>query len=607
MATAIDRVAVRQAARAARWAERQWAGIPAPAGWREWLTTLFPVHVKAGFAAHHAEMWEWVWSIELESVPRPFVAIWARGGGKSTGAELGTTALGLRGRRRYALYVRQTQELADKSVANIGALLESRAVERHYPQHADRLVSKFGKSKGWRRNRLRTAGGFTVDALGLDTAARGVKVEDQRPDLIVLDDIDDKHDSPKITLRKIETITHSILPAGSMNVAVLAIQNLIIPDGVFTRLVDGRADYLADRIVSGPHPAVRGLETEQETDPETGTRRYRIVAGTATWAGQSIEECEAELNRIGLEAFLKECQHEVQEKREGLVLQVTNDALEDLTDEEARRIVRMGQAFGGIDFGDWRFGFVLRAADSGGVLHQIAEFFSQRQDLSYRAKILHMLCRAYGCPDKLPIWGDSANPTDIRELNARLRELKSPYRVMPVGREGKLRAASVARFRDLLARGAIKYRRGVMQHVAEVLRPVLGDEADELRFWRLGQSASSAGIVTIGSRLLWEVRHWSYPAPEPGEAQAQDPDDHTADGADLIAADRYAVMSHWRAGQEPEEKPETPRSRDVAGDEYFERERKRHEREQRRQEREAKRIMRDLERQQKRLTRKYRP
>ena len=37
-----------------------------------------------------------------------------------------------------------------------------------------------------------------------------------------------------------------------------------------------------------------------------------------------------------------------------------------------------------------------------------------------------------------------------------------------------------------------------------------------------------------------------YPGPRDGQAQKQDPDDDTADGADSIAALRYLVMSHFR-------------------------------------------------------------
>jgi hypothetical protein len=151
------------------------------------------------------------------AVRRDLAARWSE---VHVGGARHVNALGVRGKRKYVLYVRETQEQADKSVANVAALLESKAVASYYPEHGDRMVSKFGASRGWRRNRLRTSGGFTVDAIGLDTAARGVKVEEQRPDLIILDDIDDKHDSAGATARKIKTITTSILPAGSSNAAI---------------------------------------------------------------------------------------------------------------------------------------------------------------------------------------------------------------------------------------------------------------------------------------------------------------------------------------------------------------------------------------------------
>lgn len=288
----------------------------APRGWRAWLTTLFPRHVRAGFAPRHEEFWRWIWAITLASDARPFVGVWPRGGGKSSSAELGAVALGLRERRRYALYVRDTQDRADDSVSNIGTLLESDGVATYYPEHAERMVGKFGSSRGWRRNRLRTAGGFTVDALGLDVAGRGVKIEDQRPDLIIFDDIDGRHDSPDATKKKLATIQDSLLPAGTANCAILAIQNLVIPNGIFSQLADGRADFLSRRVMSGPEPAVRDLTTEKVSDPATGGLRSVIVAGSPTWQGQDLTACQQLIDRIGLGSFDRECQHNVQE-REG--------------------------------------------------------------------------------------------------------------------------------------------------------------------------------------------------------------------------------------------------------------------------------------------------
>jgi hypothetical protein len=59
-------------------------GRPAPSNWRDWLPALFPSYFSAKFANRHIEFWEWLTAVELGIKPRPFVAIWGRGGAKST-------------------------------------------------------------------------------------------------------------------------------------------------------------------------------------------------------------------------------------------------------------------------------------------------------------------------------------------------------------------------------------------------------------------------------------------------------------------------------------------------------------------------------------------
>jgi hypothetical protein len=295
-----------------------------------WLCRVLPAYVGATghetlaeaedlFAGHHRTFWSWCWSIEPGERPAPFVGVWPRGGAKSTSAEMGTVALGCRAKRRYGLYVCGTQAQADDHVGNVGTMLQGDRIERWYPAMASRLVDKFGTSKGWRRNRLRTATGFTLDAIGLDTAARGVKMDDQRPDFLVIDDIDLHDDSPGEVQRKILALTKALIPAGAPDLAILAIQNLIHRDGVFARLVDGRARFMARRQVSGPVPAVRGLVTrhEQSVD-ELGqpVGRDVVVAGEPTWVGQSLERVQEQIDDMGLMAFLAEAQHEVN-RREG--------------------------------------------------------------------------------------------------------------------------------------------------------------------------------------------------------------------------------------------------------------------------------------------------
>lgn len=279
--------------------------VTAPEVWREWLPFFFPRYVSAPFAQRHVELWEWIESLRPNVRPRPFVGIWPRGGAKSSTAELGVVDIARMGTRKYAWYISETQELADKHVDTIGGLLENEKLSRYYPKVTSRALSKYGSSKGWRRSRLRTASRFTVDAMGLDTAGRGSKVDDARPDIIILDDIDDKYDSPVVTMKKLGIISSSILPAGSTDLAVLFVQNLIHPDSIASRIVDGRADIISDRILSGPFKAVENLTYSQVGNSVT------ITGGTPTWEGQNLQICQDFINTWGLTAFLEESQHEV--------------------------------------------------------------------------------------------------------------------------------------------------------------------------------------------------------------------------------------------------------------------------------------------------------
>ena len=282
------------------------SALIAPDNWREWLAALFPQYVSAPMAPRHIAHWEWIDGLVSGVRPVPLAEIWPRGGAKSTSAELGVVRVGARQTRRYVWYVSGTQDKADNHVENIGAMLESPGVEKYYPDLSSRAVTKYGSSRGWRRSRMHTRSGYTVDSLGLDTGSRGVKIEEQRPDLIILDDVDELHDSFATTQKKIETITKSVLPAGSGDCAVLFIQNKIHPESIASRLSDGRADFLLDRQLSGPFSAIDNLVYEQRDG------RFYIVSGEATWGGQSLEVCQQQINTWGLSAFLQEAQHEVE-------------------------------------------------------------------------------------------------------------------------------------------------------------------------------------------------------------------------------------------------------------------------------------------------------
>lgn len=279
--------------------------------WRVWLRQHFAAYTTAPFAERHVRYWEWLTSLQRGVRPRPRVEVWPRGGAKSSTTELGCAYLGASPspQRHYVLYVSETQAQANKHVSSIASMLERVGVRR--------ALNEYGASKGWRHEEIRTANGFNVTAFGLDSGMRGVKLDEYRPDIIVFDDIDGRHDTGATTRKKIDVITETVLPAGSADCAVVIVQNRIAKDSIVSQLCDGRADFLHDRLPPSVEPAVVGLQYEQAIT-EDGTPRYVITAGTATWEGQNLKTCEQQINDWGVTAFLREAQQEVDEREDGL-------------------------------------------------------------------------------------------------------------------------------------------------------------------------------------------------------------------------------------------------------------------------------------------------
>jgi hypothetical protein len=288
-------------------------GLTPPHDPQQWLQTLFPRTYTRPLAHFHREFWERIAACRPGKSATE-IYIWPRGFSKTTNAERAVVRLAAAG-FKYILYVKETQKQADDAVQNIGAVLESSEIAEYYPLLGEKKVNKFGTSKGWRRNRLFTASGVVVDAAGLDVSIRGLLLEGARPDVIVLDDLDGKHDTLATTAKKIKTLTSDIIPAGAPSRVIIGLQNIINPHGIFTRLADldpeHPADFLMDRFVSGPYPAIYGLEYAQDGLNEFGRPIYTITAGRSSWPeARPIPMLQAELNEMGPTQFIEEKQNE---------------------------------------------------------------------------------------------------------------------------------------------------------------------------------------------------------------------------------------------------------------------------------------------------------
>lgn len=324
-----------------------------------WLAAHFDDVLSAPMAERHRRMWNWLESLAPGVKPPALIELWPRGSGKSTTLELGVVRLGITLARRFGLYVCATQEQADYHVRSIADWFERVGIER--------AISVYGTSKGWRRNQLRTANGFTVASLGLDVAMRGIKIGAYRPDLIVFDDVDDVTDSSAVVARKLDSVQSRVLAAGSADCAVVFIQNLVHEDSIASQLLDGRAPFLLDRMPITVERAIENLEVDT-IERGDGSRIWRIVSGTATWEGQSLAVCERQINEWSLGTFLREAQQEV-ELAGGYVFDVSRLTIEELPQHRIGWRYAIGCDFAATENGGDYTAFVLMGRAPSGVVY----------------------------------------------------------------------------------------------------------------------------------------------------------------------------------------------------------------------------------------------
>lgn len=270
--------------------------------WQTTVDLLWGDIFTKSFAPFQEAAWDWAEEILPGESHDPLVTIWARAAAKSTTAETILAWLGIMGRRSYGWYVCATQASANDHLQSISQLLTAPGVDKYFPSMSNRKMTKFGKAQGWRGDRLVTGRGFAVDAIGLDTAIRGRRIDDMRPDFIILDDIDEQYDTPDATNKKIDFISKKIILAGAPHVIVYGAQNLITSTGMFAQLADGTSKILKNAVISGPIPAIDNLIIDDGV----------IKSGKATWPSVlGLKQCQNLIDNIGQTAFMVECQHDV--------------------------------------------------------------------------------------------------------------------------------------------------------------------------------------------------------------------------------------------------------------------------------------------------------
>jgi len=279
-------------------------------------------------ADHHKEALGWHWDARValckgERPPNDWFAyfpIWARGNNKTTLAEIIVVvdamislAFNVPG---FCLYIGREKEKIKENISNIEGWLYLPKVKEYAPSLSQAQQTKDTNEQGrWTAFLLQTNANYVIKGVTVESANAGSKFKKTRVTLFVPDDIDDRHDSPVLSESRYKLLTSEILPMKQANTLTFFAQNLISRYSVMYRLQKGQSRALANRKPTEPIPAVIGLETEEKV--VDGRVRDVVIAGTPTWKVWDRQRIQDEIDTMTLPVFLTECQHLVEQSKEG--------------------------------------------------------------------------------------------------------------------------------------------------------------------------------------------------------------------------------------------------------------------------------------------------
>jgi hypothetical protein len=293
-------------------------------GWRVWYGTIFGEEFVTNLAPHHEEALEWHWQTVLAKraglipTPNSYFAVLPRGHRKSDLIRHIAVADACLLRKGYCLYVSSSRGKVHEHALSIEALIHSPGVVAYYPQMAKVDKTVVGQQRSWTADRMISEIGYTWHFVGLKEGVAGANVDNVRPSLVVLDDVDERDDSPMISADRMKVLTRSVLPTRQRNTVYFSAQNYISRHGVIYQIHTGKVPALSNRVHTKPIPAFYDLVTERRTIDDQP--RDIIISGTPSWPYYDIKAGQAEIDDIGLPAFLVEMQHEVDADKAGAVL-----------------------------------------------------------------------------------------------------------------------------------------------------------------------------------------------------------------------------------------------------------------------------------------------
>ncbi len=300
--------------------------------------TYFRDHVTYPLADLHREIFRMT-----QDPPTPLITVVAfRSSGKSTVLSLSYPIwAALSGRKKFILIVSKTESQVKQIMYNIKAELEGN----------QQLISDFGPfNTGDVWNELSLVlpqHAVRIVGVSAEHSLRGLKHRSHRPDLVIIDDVEDMESvrSGEVRDKRYRWLKSEVIPAGGESCQIWVVGNLLHEDSLVSR-----------------------LRSEIENREIVGTyREYPIVVGgVPTWPGRFPSAAAVEELRMKIgddRAF----------KREYL-LQITPEADQVVDQSWLRYYDKLPDADGKRPGDGWELDFVATGVDPAISLRESADF-----------------------------------------------------------------------------------------------------------------------------------------------------------------------------------------------------------------------------------------
>lgn len=385
--------------------------------------TYFPHYFKLPFANFHREIVE-IMDIRGEDAPATIAIQAPRGHGKSTIVSFANIIHEIvYKKRRFIVLVSATEDMAIRFVMRIRLEFENNP----------RLLSDFGDMKGkpWSDEEL-VANGVTLWARGTGQALRGAVSGADRPDLVIMDDIetDELVRNPRRIEKLRKWVLETVYPAMDLQGTLYMIGTKLARNSVL-------AQFLKD---------------------ETWIRReyVAIMDGKPLWPNKfSLKTLEAIKRKIGSVAFNKEYMGNPKDE-EGLFREEWIRYYEEVDTRRLRVYMALDPSVGSGESNDYK-AIVIIGVDSDGIIY-VLDAWIRKASIEEMIRKLYMKWEEYHAL----VIGIETNVFQKVLLTLLDREARERGLYLPIrGIEQRVaKEARIARLSPLVERGIIRFRKG---------------------------------------------------------------------------------------------------------------------------------------------------